>query len=180
MIKIRQKVFETNSSSTHSLIILNDYRYKEALKAANPYLAKQFESAFGEDNLYTKEDLFKAFKELGAVVDIENGEIDLSTVPENDYDFGYTGPTAYVDPAHKMMFVLTMLDNDGWGYDYEDYFKNRFKDLLSELGIKKITPPKGGWTGIDHQSREEIEYQVKYDIPNFILRKDYVLLLDHD
>lgn len=180
MEQIRKDVFETNSSSTHSLVILNDYKYKECLKVANPYLAKQFEAAFGEDNEYTKDEVFRSFSSLGAKVNQELGEIDLTSVEEKEYDFGYTGPTAYVDPAHKLMFVLTMLDTDGWGYDYDDYYQNKFKDLLCILGIKKIIRPRNGWTGIDHQSKDEIEYQIKYDIQNFILRKDYVLFLDHD
>lgn len=180
MIKVRYDVFETNSSSTHSLIILNDHKYRYALKAANPQLAEEFEKAFGEENRYTKEDLYKALENIGAKVDIEHHTLDLTEVDPKHFDFGYTGPTAYVDPAHKLLFVLTMLDNDGWSYDPDDYFKKRFQELLSSYDITYVLPPKDGWTGIDHQSREEIEYDVKYDIENFIFRKDYVLLLDHD
>lgn len=180
MIKIRQNVFETNSSSTHSLVILNDHAYKYALKAANPKLAEEFEKAFGDKNRYTEDDLYEALKAVGAKIDIEHHTLDLTEVDPEHFNFGYTGPTAYADPAHKLFFVLTMFDNDGWSYDPDDYLVKRFREFLSSYGIMHVLPPKDGWTGIDHQSREEIEYAVKYDIENFILRKDYVLLLDHD
>ena len=179
MLKIRNNVFETNSSSTHSLVILSDSSYINALRAVEPTLAEKLEEYLGKEAKYTREEIEKSFADIGAT--LKDEVLDLTNVDPEHFDFGYTGGKAYSDPAHKLLFVLTMFEDDGFGYHYDpDYFKDSFKETLKELGIKEVINPKDGFTGIDHQSREEIIDAVKYDIPNFLLRKDYVLVLDHD
>lgn len=179
MIQIRKNIFETNSSSTHSLVILGRWTYKYALEAVAPDLAKEFEKRL-ENIFYTKEEMKEALEKIGAT--LINGTLDLTNVDPKHFDFGYTGPTAYADPAHKLLFALTLYDEEfRYIYSYDpDYYLERFHNMLKDMEINHIINPKNGFTGIDHQSRDEIVDSVKYDIQEFILRKDYVLVLDHD
>jgi hypothetical protein len=175
MINIRHNVFETNSSSTHSLVVVGG-QFGRALIAAYPELKDTFEFLSKNPN-YTWEEMYNSLEAIGAK--LENGVLDLTDVDEEEYDFGYVYETIYADFAHKLLLALTIRD-DPYHNDYENYFKNSLETTLLEFGIHSVVPPKGGFTGIDHQSAEDLEYAVKYDLYRFLTRKDYVLVLDHD
>ena len=196
MITIRTNTFETNSSSTHSLVIATSKDDMDNLKCHLSYWYddKEIEEKINELDIhlrerYSRNEIYRSLISIGASLTTKPFEFDglylnLSCVNEAEFDFGGRFHL-YNDPAHKILFVLTMLedpcglnDND---FDEDDYYYKRFMDFLnSELYIKKVIPPQNGWTGIDHQSREDIIEQVKYNMEEFVLRKDYILLLDHD
>lgn len=179
MRKIRKNTFETNSSSTHSLVIVTNHSYMNGLKALFPEEYESIQKKIQERGLkYTQEEVKESFEKIGAT--LVDGCLDLTNVDPKEFDFGYVDFTTYTDAAHKILFVLTMYE-DEYCYVYDpEYYMDRFKDILLTLGIHHIKKPKDGYTGIDHQSRDEIIDQVKYDVDNFVSRRDYVLVLDHD
>lgn len=180
MKQIRRKTFETNSSSTHSLVIVTNEDYMQGLKAMFPEEYASIQQKLEKMGLrYTKEEVKESFEKIGAT--LNRMHLNLENVDPKEFDFGYVDYTVYTDPAHKILFALTMFD-DEYGYYYydPDYYKDRFRETLLSMGIKYIKNPKNGFTGIDHQSRDEIVDQVKYDLDNFISRRDYILVLDHD
>lgn len=182
MIKIRNKVFETNSSSTHSVVILNNYNYVKALEAACPEIAAQFEEFFNKDKLYyTREEVIESFKNIGAGFDPEKGVLDLSSIDDTEYDFDYVGGIQYADPAHKLLLVLTALD---YGYIEDNDYQYDGRTLINfmeiDLGIEQVIKPSFGYIGINHQCVDELVYSIRHDIYDFVMRKDTVLVLSHD
>lgn len=179
MKKIRKNTFETNSSSTHSLVIVTNHSYMNGLKALFPEEYESMQKKIQERGLkYTREEVKDSFEKIGAT--LVDGCLDLTNVDPKEFDFGYVDFTTYADAAHKILFVLTMYDDDYCYLSDPEYYMDRFRDILLDLGIKYIKNPKDGYTGIDHQSRDEIIDRVKYDVNNFVSRRDYILVLDHD
>lgn len=185
MEQIRQGVFETNSSSTHSLVILTDRERMECYKNVLPEVYAILQEKFSDKNCrVSDEEIVAAFKKIRAT--IKKGVLDLRKVKPVDYDFGYT-EAVYGDPAHKILLALACdeghyADDYYYDYDNDEYspFHKRLYKILNEHGIASVIMPKNGLTGIDHQCREDLIYSIKYDLENFILRKDYILMLDHD
>lgn len=166
MYKIRKNVFETNSSSSHSISI----------------------NVLNGEDLYTKDEILN---ELESYNDDSNGQIHLDrdnytlTIkkvgsPYFDYGWGYE---AYYDFTNKFMYALENLDG---GCDF-DRFINYIEDFL---GYKiNITSERNHnarynqFATIDHQSANElVSYCSGADISiiDFCLNKEVVLLIDND
>ena len=174
MIKIRYNVFETNSSSTHSLVYVG--KGMQALKDVYPDKYEAVKDIIGV--YYTKEEVKQSFLDIGATLS-SKGTLDLTNVDPIHYDFGYRDETYYIDPAHKVLLVLAYL------YEYEDwdpdnYFVEVTKEDLKEFGIKKIIYPKEGIDRVNHQCHDELLDEIRYRAKDFMFKKDIALLLDHD
>ena len=177
MEQIREGVFETNSSSTHSLVILTDPGILKCYKVAAPEVYDEIKKRFNEDTIYyTKEEIYSSFIAIGAT--IEDGVLDLKNVNRKEYDFGYV-EKVYGDPAHKFLLALTCEGENYVSFDGEG-FRERLYRILHNLGIRSIRRPIGGFTGIDHQNRDKLVSQVGYNLESFLLRRDYILRLSHD
>ena len=176
MINVRKHVFETNSSSTHSIVVLSEgFKALEALYPEKYDAVKDLINSY-----YTKEEVFKSFTDIGATID-NQGTLDLRKVDPEHYDFGYRAETFYADSAHKILLVLAYLyeyEEDGWYVD--EYFKRYTMDALEAYDIKRIIYPEEGIDRVNHQCHDELLDSIRYCLKDFMFRKDYILKLDHD
>lgn len=80
MIQIRKNVFETNSSSTHSMTIVKKEEYDKWVKGEYYLWVDDWEFILKEEALVIREDLFKQGK------DINKWDFPLSFEEFRDYD----------------------------------------------------------------------------------------------
>ena len=103
MIKIRRNVFETNSSMTHSLVLMSPDEYNE-WEIGQLYIHRWF----GTETMMTYNDVIKALKAKGRYVD----HLDIDEVNElalRDLDMvclqSWLDDTAYFDHFHNKQVV---------------------------------------------------------------------------
>ena len=170
MIKVRNNVFETNSSSMHS------FAYR----------------CLNKDNTrYTKEEAIAELISNGAVYDSKSNTIDLTGIGELDYGWG---PETYIDFTNKFIYVLETLYNgsdESTDSEFSDF--NMFVNCITEfLEIEKFIYPGNGtewksgsysFASIDHQSFGDILRDIRdseYNLVDFCLDRKFVLIIDND
>lgn len=162
MIKIRYGVFETNSSSCHSISFSNDYKpiTKSKLKNIN----KEKES-------------------LSTLIDRYNNLV----IPLGE--FGWE-EREYNDARTKLQYALTMAYvtecNNMNDFEETEGYKDISSLLEEEIGCNLLIPTNLEYCYIDHQSCEDYkslrdfinDYGVRlYD---FIFNSDVTLITDND
>ena len=163
---IRHGVFETNSSSAHSLAytnkVLRDYEYKinpsECLKDSRFRLTEMPED-------------YKHYKYMPLYFD----------------DYGWSGK-CLTSPANKLSYLLTSVyEYKTWGEMLEDTFFNQIVQWLTELNIDLEYEYPGdderidGY--IDHQSYDVVCKQMfnsKEDLLTYLFNDDIVVYIEND
>ena len=178
---VRIGTFETNSSSTHSLVCVTSAAAKEYVEYVKGKEGlKAYEELFpGDDDRYTRKEVLDSLEEIGAT--LKDGVLDLTTIDSEHYDFGYT--EAYrVSPAYKFLLVVALRDALAGKYYYydDDNDHDIMKKLRDEFDLKKIIVPEDLYES-DHQSRDDLLSQIQWTgAIEIIRRKNIVLVLDHD
>ena len=188
MIKIRPNMFETNSSSTHSLVYARNEAARDYVKATlGEEGVKKYDEMFpGDDQWYTPDEIIQSLVDLGATWDAKNRILDLTTLPPETYElFGYpdNNDCGYkVGPAYKFLLVIAMRDDLGYRYGYydDDDDDDTLTKIKQDLGINKIKIPEGLY-GVNHQCCDELRYRILDNglIPT-IRRKNIILYIGHD
>lgn len=188
MINIRRNMFETNSSSTHSLVCTRNEAARDYVKATlGEAGVKKYDEMFpGDDQWYTPDEVIQSVVDLGATWDAKSRTLDLTTLPPKAYElFGYPAndDCGYkVGPAYKFLLVVAMRDDINYRYGYYDDKDdaNTLAKIEQDLGIKSIKIPEGLY-GVNHQCCDDLRYQILDNgvIPT-IRRKNIILSIDHD
>lgn len=181
MIQIRRNVFETNSSSTHSIALSQESKC-----------------------LYSDKEIEDSFIKIGAVFtpktegteakdyeDSTDRTLNLATIPEKEWSF-QRDVGILDDFANKMLYALLSYQHD------KIVFAALYKYLIKKMNLDKLILPfaadpysddisfgVGGSSGIDHDSTSMLAYTLgmtdnKYSITDFLERKDVVVLLDQE
>lgn len=185
MLQIRKKVFETNSSSTHS------FTYDTEIEN------------------FTNEEILKSFNERGSLITIDNNKI-LITLEEYGWE-----RRIYRQPDKKISYILTMLKsnilenietNDKYEYLYnfrcskelkekierkivnllkETETFNEIENFFKDLGLKftEIEFENIESSYVDHQSlicEETLLKKINNDIIGFIINKNSYFETDND
>ena len=106
MIQIRIGVFETNSSSTHTLCIMPAETYKK-LSSGELYIQQ-----WG-DKVYTRDEAIDRAIEQNNRYD--NRKITREMVEEMNYD-----------EFHEFLSGCEIVNFDNWGSEYLDYFEEKY------------------------------------------------------
>lgn len=164
MIQIRSSVFETNSSSMHSLAI----RSKEAFF---PY----------EEQYFTKEDAWEDiswYKDNDASVD-GNIVINFNKYEDEYWYFG-RAPFKILDSffdKFKYAFATLVSYKEG-----DEYFnlKNQFLDILKEINpdVTEFIHPDS--YGVDDAVLISWMKTYNFDLREFLFNKKYVVIVDGD
>lgn len=88
MIQIRKGTFETNSSSTHSIVLVSEGF--EALKNLYPDIYNSIKTI--EKVYFTKDEVKAQFEAIGGSIN-SKGELNISKIDPKEYDFGYVDDT---------------------------------------------------------------------------------------
>lgn len=168
MIKlIRNGVFETNSSSAHSLAykntVLRDYNYKP------------------------KDDLCFAIKELHLTKKPKEYEM-YSYMPLYFDEYGW-GFDVLSSPAEKLSYLMSSVyQYKTWGVIKEDPFFKQVIRWLNELDIAVNLPEQYGDSDevdaeINHQSYDVVTkdmFKTKYDLLTYLFNNDIVIHIEND
>lgn len=164
---VRNGVFETNSSSAHSLTykntVLRDYDYKP------------------------KEDLCFATKELHLTKKPKEYEM-YSYMPLYFGEYGW-GFDVLSSPAEKLSYLMSSVyQYKTWGVIKEDQFFKQVIQWLSELDIVVELPEEYGESSevdayVDHQSWNVVTkdmFQTKEDLLTYLFNSDIVIHIEND
>lgn len=164
---VRNGVFETNSSSAHSLAykntVLRDYDYKP------------------------KEDLCFATKELHLTKKPKEYEM-YSYMPLYFGEYGW-GFDVLSSPAEKLSYLMSSVyQYKIWGVVKEDPFFKQVIQWLSELDIVVELPEEYGESSevdayVDHQSWNVVTkdmFQTKEDLLTYLFNNDIVIYIEND
>lgn len=164
---VRNGVFETNSSSAHSLAykntVLRDYDYKP------------------------REDLCLSIKELRLTEKPKEYEM-YSYMPLyfDEYGWGYD---VLRSPAEKLSYLMSSVyQYKTWGVIKEDPFFKQVIQWLSELDIVVELPEEYGESSevdayVDHQSWNVVTkdmFQTKEDLLTYLFNNDIVIYIEND
>lgn len=164
---VRNGVFETNSSSAHSLAykntVLRDYDYKPS------------------------EDLCLSIKELRLTEKPKEYEM-YSYMPLyfDEYGWGYD---VLRSPAEKLSYLMSSVyQYKTWGVIKEDSFFKQVIQWLSELDIVVELPEEYGESSevdayVDHQSWNVVTkdmFQTKEDLLTYLFNNDIVIYIEND
>lgn len=164
---IRNRVFETNSSSAHSLAykntVLRDYNYKP------------------------KDDLCFATKELHLTKKPKEYEM-YSYMPLYFDEYGW-GFDVLSSPAEKLSYLMSSVyQYKTWGVIKEDPFFKQVIQWLNELDIIVNLPEEYGDSSevdaeINHQSYDVVTkdmFKTKYDLLTYLFNKDIIIHIEND
>lgn len=164
---IRNGVFETNSSSAHSLAykrtVLRDYNYKP------------------------KDDLCFAIKELHLTKKPKEYEM-YSYMPLYFDEYGW-GFDVLFSPAEKLSYLMSSVyQYKTWGVIKEDPFFKQVIKWLNELDIVVNLPEQYGDSSevdaeINHQSYDVVTkdmFKTKYDLLTYLFNNDIVIHIEND
>lgn len=164
---IRNGVFETNSSSAHSLAyknnVLRDYNYKP------------------------KDDLCFATKELHLTKKPKEYEM-YSYMPLYFDEYGW-GFDVLSSPAEKLSYLMSSVyQYKTWGVIKEDPFFKQVIQWLNELDIVVNFPEQYGDSSkvdaeINHQSYDVVTkdmFKTKYDLLTYLFNNDIVIHIEND
>ena len=164
---IRNGVFETNSSSAHSLAykntVLRDYNYKP------------------------KDDLCFAIKELHLTKKPKEYEM-YSYMPLYFDEYGW-GFDVLSSPAEKLSYLMSSVyQYKTWGVIKEDPFFKQVIKWLNELDIVVNLPEQYGDSSevdaeINHQSYDVVTkdmFKTKYDLLTYLFNNDIVIHIEND
>lgn len=164
---IRNGVFETNSSSAHSLAykntVLRDYNYKP------------------------KDDLCFAIKELHLTKKPKEYEM-YSYMPLYFDEYGW-GFDVLSSPAEKLSYLMSSVyQYKTWGVIKEDPFFEQVIQWLNELDIVVNLPEQYGDSSevdaeINHQSYDVVTkdmFKTKYDLLTYLFNNDIVIHIEND
>lgn len=164
---IRNRVFETNSSSAHSLAykntVLRDYNYKP------------------------KDDLCFAIKELHLTKKPKEYEM-YSYMPLYFDEYGW-GFDVLSSPAEKLSYLMSSVyQYKTWGVIKEDPFFKQVIQWLNELDIVVNLPEEYGDSSevdaeINHQSYDVVTkdmFKTKYDLLTYLFNNDIVIHIEND
>ena len=164
---IRNGVFETNSSSAHSLAykntVLRDYNYKP------------------------KDDLCFAIKELHITKKPKEYEM-YSYMPLYFDEYGW-GFDVLSSPAEKLSYLMSSVyQYKTWGVIKEDPFFKQVIKWLNELDIIVNLPEEYGDSSevdaeINHQSYDVVTkdmFKTKYDLLTYLFNNDIVIHIEND
>lgn len=164
---IRNRVFETNSSSAHSLAykntVLRDYNYKP------------------------KDDLCFAIKELHLTKKPKEYEM-YSYMPLYFDEYGW-GFDVLSSPAEKLSYLMSSVyQYKTWGVIKEDPFFKQVIQWLNELEIIVNLPEEYGDSSevnaeINHQSYDVVTkdmFKTKYDLLTYLFNNDIVIHIEND
>lgn len=163
---IRNGVFETNSSSAHSLaykrIVLRDYEYK-----TNTYACMQ-------DSRFRLTEMPEEYREY-------------KYMPLYFGDYGWSGKRL-TSPAQKLSYLMTSVyEYKTWGEMYNDSFFRQIVQWLTELGIKLEYEYPGDDERIDgyvdHQSYDVVCKQMfnsKEDLLTYLFNDNIVIYIEND
>lgn len=164
---IRNGVFETNSSSAHSLAykneVLRDYNYKP------------------------KDDLCFAIKELHLTKKPKEYEM-YSYMPLYFDEYGW-GFDVLSSPAEKLSYLMSSVyQYKTWGVIKEDQFFKQVIQWLNELDIIVNLPEEYGDSSevnaeINHQSYDVVTkdmFKTKYDLLTYLFNNDIVIHIEND
>nr|DAK10822.1 MAG TPA: hypothetical protein [Caudoviricetes sp.] len=164
---IRNGVFETNSSSAHSLAykntVLRDYNYKP------------------------KDDLCFAIKELHITKKPKEYEM-YSYMPLYFDEYGW-GFDVLSSPAEKLSYLMSSVyQYKTWGVIKEDPFFKQVIQWLNELDIIVNLPEEYGDSSevdaeINHQSYDVVTkdmFKTKYDLLTYLFNNDIVIHIEND
>lgn len=167
MILIRNGVFETNSSSAHSLAykneVLRDYNFK-------PH-----------------NDLCFATKELHITKKPKEYEM-YSYMPLYFDEYGW-GFDVLSSPAEKLSYLMSSVyQYKTWGVIKEDPFFKQVIQWLNELDIVVNLPEEYGDSSevdaeINHQSYDVVTkdmFKTKYDLLTYLFNNDIVIHIEND
>lgn len=167
MILIRAGVFETNSSSAHSLAykntVLRDYNYKP------------------------KDDLCFAIKELHLTKKPKEYEM-YSYMPLYFDEYGW-GFDVLSSPAEKLSYLMSSVyQYKTWGVIKEDPFFKQVIQWLNELDIVVNLPEQYCDSSevdaeINHQSYDVVTkdmFKTKYDLLTYLFNNDIVIHIEND
>ena len=119
MLQIRKNVFETNSSSTHSLCICTEDEYSRWQKGEVYY-------HHWNDEFVSKEEVLKELRENKYLADHIVGMTDEEILSEYAYDEGYYSEDQYFD---------------------SEYLETYHKEYISPSGDKIVVFGKYGYDG---------------------------------
>lgn len=164
---VRNGVFETNSSSAHSLAykntVLRDYDYKPS------------------------KDLCLSIKELRLTKKPKEYEM-YSYMPLYFDEYGWRYDVLR-SPAEKLSYLMSSVyQYKTWGVIKEDPFFKQVIQWLSELGIKVNLPEEYGESSevdahVDHQSWNVVTkdmFQTKEDLLTYLFNNDIVIYIEND
>lgn len=164
---IRNGVFETNSSSAHSLAyknnVLRDYNYTPC------------------------NDLCFAIKELRLTKKPKEYEM-YSYMPLYFDEYGW-GFDVLSSPAEKLSYLMSSVyQYKTWGVIKEDPFFKQVIQWLNELDIVVNFPEQYGDSSkvdaaIDHQSYDVVTkdmFKTKYDLLTYLFNNDIVIHIEND
>lgn len=164
---VRNGVFETNSSSAHSLAykntVLRDYDYKPS------------------------KDLCLSIKELRLTKKPKEYEM-YSYMPLyfDEYRWGYD---VLCSPAEKLSYLMSSVyQYKTWGFVKDDQFFKQVIQWLSEFGIVVNLPEEYGESSevdayVDHQSWNVVTkdmFQTKEDLLTYLFNNDIVIYIEND
>jgi len=169
MLNVRRNVFETNSSSSHSIALKCD----------------------SDEDFYTKEEARKELSEY-----IKNDVLDLTELVPVEFSWGVE---IYEDFYHKLFYALiTFYTSDDVLEDERSDFNRLITWLKQFLGVNEIIYPintEEAWDGcsqakyyfgrIDHQSTDTLIEALEEDPDNhtvidFITNQNIILIIDND
>lgn len=164
---IRNGVFETNSSSAHSLAyqntVLRDYNYKP------------------------KDDLCFTVKELHLTKKPKEYEM-YSYMPLYFDEYGW-GFDVLSSPAEKLSYLMSSVyQYKTWGVIQEDPFFKQVMQWLDELGVRVDLPEEYGDSSevdayVDHQSWNVVTidmFQTKEDLLTYLFNNDITIHIEND
>lgn len=171
MIQVRRNVFETNSSSTHSIALTQE-----------------------GVSFYTQKEMEDSLIKAGAMIitpdpDWEDRrELNLASIPEKEWEFGW-GPAVVDDFAHKLLYALLSFSEDKIiTSGIQNFLKEKFKlehiIFPAEFGDYHDIIGTRGY--IDHDSTMVLGQLLHthdeqgYTMEEFLTRRDIVVLLDSE
>ena len=158
---IRQGVFETNSSSAHSLA----YGTGKIIRG-NGWRMPKDETDFSNPLYHLSEvpDQYKGY-----------------TFYEWIGEYGWNGKTLY-SPQQKFSYLITGLgDTTRELYESEEY--DRIKEMLEEIGCCIIPSDEDESGYIDHQSYDIVEaslFKTKEDLITYLFNDDICIHIEND
>lgn len=163
---IRNGVFETNSSSAHSLAytnkVLRDYEYK-----TNTYECMQ-------DSRFRLTEMPEEYREY-------------RYMPLYFDDYGWSGKRL-TSPANKLSYLLTSVyQYKTWGEMYNDEFFKKIVQWLTEMGIDLEYEYPGDEEridgGVDHQSYDVVckqMFSTKEDLLTYLFNDAITVYIEND
>ena len=158
MLQVRSNVFETNSSSTHSIALSS-----EILDKCN------------------KEEALNSLLKIGAQCD--DSVLNLSTIPREYWEFGW-GPEIYNDFGHKLLYALLSYERDKIIFnsllEYTVEFL-KISSIILPLEYDKYDKRIRLIGDIDHESLRTLSQSlIDLEFENYLLNKNIFLVIDSE